>query len=437
MLRWFYARLMEFLGPLLKVYLLKRRMRGKEDPRRFGEREGVASRPRPEGKLIWCHAASVGESISLLPLVQHFVKIYPDVHVLVTTGTVASADLIAKRLPARAFHQFMPVDRPSWVGRFLDHWKPDMVIWTESELWPAILEQIHIRKIPAALVNARMSEGSFRKWQIAPGLIREVLEAFDACLTQNPVEAERLEKLGARNVATAGNLKYAADMLPCNEGKLAELKKAVGERPAWLAVSTHQGEEQMMVEAHMRLKAKFPRLLTIIIPRHAQRGTEVVQMCRLKTVKISRRSSGVVPAADDDIYIADTMGELGVFFSAVPICCVGGSFVPVGGHNPIEPAHFGCAILYGPHMQNFKSVQADFEAAHAAISCKNLDDLCANLETFLASPETVATFGKSAREVAVSKRNVIDEIMRLLTPVLEHAGFSGGAGNSDLSKRSA
>lgn len=429
---------MELFGPLLKLYLMKRRFRGKEHPARFAEREGVASQPRPDGKLIWCHAASVGESLSLLALVQHFVKTYPAVHVLVTTGTVASAELITKRLPAHAFHQFMPVDRPSWVGRFLDHWKPDLAIWTESELWPAILEQIHKRKIPAALVNARMSEGSYQKWQIAPALIRDVLSAFDVCLTQNPAEAERLQKLGAKNVCVGGNLKYASDMLPCAAEKLAALQKVMGDRPVWMAASTHQGEEEMIMRVSAVLREKFPDLLTIIVPRHSKRGGEISDICRQAKISYSRRTSGVLPSAGDAVYIADTMGELGVFFSAVKICCMGGSFVPVGGHNPIEPAHFGCAILYGPHMQNFKTVQADFDSQKAALSCQGAGDLAENVNRLLSAPQEVLALGTAAKRLAEDKKNVVEGVMDLLAPVLARAGLAPGEGAGDSAvKRSA
>ncbi len=253
-----YRILAVLAGPLIWLHLRRRLKRGKEDPARFAERLGKPGLPRPEGRLVWLHGASVGESLSLLPLVERLAA-RPGLSVLVTTGTVTSAALMTERLPQGAVHQYVPVDRPAWVKRFLDHWRPDLVLWAESDFWPNLLDAVDVRAIPLVLVQGRVSPNSFAGWKKwAPGLIRRMLSAFTLCLGQTPGDMERLEALGAPRVACLGNLKMAVPPLPADEERLARLRRAVGVRPVWLAASTHPGEELLAARVHQALAARFP-----------------------------------------------------------------------------------------------------------------------------------------------------------------------------------
>lgn len=413
-----YRQVMRFGTPVINYWLQKRHARGKEDITRLSERRGQAACSRPAGKLIWCHAASVGESLSFLVLVNRLLERYPDAHLMMTTGTVTSAKLMADRLPGRAFHQYMPVDHPRWVAQFLDHWQPDMVIWAESEYWPNMIAEIRKRHIPAALVNARMSPKSFIRWQRVPSFIGRLLSAFDVCLAQNAAEGDRLEKLGAKKVCVSGNLKYAARPLPYNEKDCDALLAAIGTRPVWTFASTHPGEEEMAITVHQHLKQTLPDMLSLVIPRHPQRGAEIATQLRAAGLKVCVRSEGKLPDDTDDIYLCDTIGEMGLFFSAVKPVAMGGSFVPHGGHNPIEPAQYGCVVLYGPHMFNFLSICEDFEKVGAAWRVQDAQDLAEKLQALLQDPQQGAGVSKAAQKLTQDMASVVETIMQDLSPVL-------------------
>ncbi len=278
--------------PLISLYLARRRAQGKEDGARFGERFGRAGRPRPDGPLIWLHAASVGEALSILRLTEKVLTDYPEVNMVVTTGTVTSARLLAERLPSRAIHQYVPVDRPAWARRFLDHWRPDIALWVESEFWPNLINETQARAITMILLNGRMSLRSFAAWRRWPGLIRPLLGGFALCLAQDEAEAERLRALGAPAVKAPGNLKVAAGALPVDEEEACRLAHSIGARPLWLAASTHAGEEEIVVEAHRRIAPTHRGLLTIIVPRHPSRGREVAAALERSGVKGALSSKG-------------------------------------------------------------------------------------------------------------------------------------------------
>ncbi len=284
----------ELLGPAIELWLKRRLARGKEDPARLSERLGRPGRDRPPGRLVWLHGASVGEAISVLPLIDRLLAARDDVSVLLTTGTVTSARLMAERLPARAFHQFAPVDRPSAVERFLDHWRPDLALWVESELWPNLVAETAKRGAAMALVNARLSERSYRRWRRLGWLIRPMLSAFALTLAQSEADAQRLRALGARDVRCLGNLKSAAPPLVVDKAALAELSAALGGRPRWLAASTHPGEEAIAADVHRRLAPRLPGLLTVIAPRHPERGPELAEALG---ATVARRSAGEPPDA--------------------------------------------------------------------------------------------------------------------------------------------
>jgi 3-deoxy-D-manno-octulosonic-acid transferase len=421
MLSFVYRTLTDIGAPIISLYLLKRRSEGREDQLRFPERFGYASRPRPDGRLLWCHAASVGEAASVLVLINKIRALYPAMHILITTGTVTSARMLSDRLPPGVMHQYMPVDRMPYVTRFLDHWRPDFATLIESELWPNMLNAMRNRGIPAALVNGRMSKKSFRGWQRVKGWAKELLGTFAICLTQTEEERSRFEALGASKVECVGNLKYAADPLPADDAALAQLKNEIGARPVWLMASSHQGEEELACKVHRALRVKFPQLLTIIAPRHAVRGGEVEKIIAQSGSLEARRSKKETITPQTEIYLADTMGELGLFYRLCPLAVIGGSFSAIGGHNPIEPAQLGCAIVFGPHMYNFLAMAKEFARQKAAIQLRDENELIETIGRLLNSTGERIALVTAARLLAEEKRHVLDKIVATLAPWLDAA----------------
>ena len=403
----------ELLGPAIELWLKRRLARGKEDPARLPERLGRPGRERPPGRLVWLHAASVGEAMSVLPLIERLLAARADASVLLTTGTVTSARLMAERLPPRAAHQFAPIDRPSAVRRFLDHWRPDLAIWVESELWPNLVAETARRGVRMALVNARLSERSFRRWRRIGWMVRPMLSAFELALAQGEADAGRLRALGGRDVRCLGNLKSAAPPLAGDPAELASLRAAVGDRPRWLAASTHPGEEAVAAEVHRRLAPHFPRLLTVIAPRHPERGGE---LARTLGPTVARRSAGEPP--DAEIYLADTMGELGLFYRLCPVVLVGGSLVPHGGQNPLEPARLGAAVLFGPHMRNFAEAEARLIAAGARRVAGG-DELATAVGDLLANPAEATRLGGALAAATAQDAGVLDAVVAAMLPMLD------------------
>ncbi len=421
-----YKKLTRRSAPVLHL-LLRRRLRlGKEDPKRLGERMGKPSIARPEGRLIWIHAASVGEAQSALILVNALLQQFGQLRILVTSGTVTSAKLMASRLPDRAFHQFYPLDHPDWVRKFLDYWNPDAVYWMESELWPNMLLQIQSRKIPSTLVNGRLSPSSFRRWKRMRKDIQILLGTFSRCLVQTETDASYFSSLGAREVVVTDNLKYSATPLPFDGEELKKLKTASGERPVWLYASTHEGEEAMACRIHEKLCKDFPGLLTVLVPRHPERGKQIYDTCLDLIMNARRRSeANSLPKPDDDIYIADTLGELGLFYRFAGIACIGRSFSKDGGggHNPIEAAQLGCAIIHGPNVQNLEKIYYEMQEADACIALKTEDDFAATLKKLLRDKTYLKEKQDKALDFAQQLASVIDNVMREIAPRL-HTQFA-------------
>jgi 3-deoxy-D-manno-octulosonic-acid transferase len=345
-------------SPFARLVLRRRAGRGKEDWMRMNERLGVAGVPRPDGRLIWVHGASVGESLSALPLIG---KLREYAHVLVTSGTVTSAALLGQRLPAAVLHQFVPLDTPGAVARFLDHWRPDAGLFIESDLWPNLILEAHMRGVKMALVNARISAASAKRWTWAKKSVATLLSAFDMVLAQDEEVAARFRELGAQNVQVVGSLKADAPPLAVDEDALAEMRGAIGGRPVLLAAQTHPGEDETVLPAHDSLRAQFPDLLTILVPRHVERGPDLEMLCGTRSFR--RRTAGGRISGQTAIYIADTMGEMGLFYRLAHFCFMGGTLVPLGGHNVLEPARLHCAVLAGP---NTASAPMAYEAIFAA-----------------------------------------------------------------------
>ena len=415
-----YRGLTVALGPAVRLYLGHRLRQGKEDAHRFPEREGRPSRVRPPGPLLWIHAASIGEAVSTLALIDRLAGERPALNMLVTTGTVTSAHLLATRLPTgHAWHQYVPVDRPVYVRRFLEHWKPDLALWIESELWPNLIVETRRRGIPLLLVNGRMSITSFRRWSRVPALIRPLLQGFDLCLTQDATQAERFARLGAPRALTVGDLKSAAAPLPVDEVAFGALGTQIGERPRWLAASTHAGEEEMAAEAHARLRSRFPGLLTLIAPRHPSRSDEIVELLTRRGLQVSCRSHNGAIGAETDIYLADTLGELGLFYRAAGLAYIGGSMGGIGGHNPLEAAVLDCAILHGPDMANAAAMAQALRAAGASEVVTDAASLARALEPLLADPTARARRAAAAATVAARQRHVLDAVLDRLAPWLD------------------
>lgn len=403
--------------PLISAFLRRRMAAGKEDAGRFPERQGIASLPRPPGHLVWLHAASVGEAISVLPVLER-IHSRSGTIALLTTGTVASAELMAGRLPSGAIHQYVPVDRVAWVQRFLDHWRPDFALWLESEFWPNLLTETAARGVPIVLLNGRVSPRSFARWKRYPSLARKILSTFELCLGQTELDAERLRLLGARHVASVGNLKFAAPQLPVNESELAALSRAIGQRPRWLAASTHAGEEAIVAAVHRDLKQRFPNLLTIIVPRHPGRGRTIATELNALGAAVVRRSLGEPVTNAADILLADTIGELGIFIRLAPIVFMGKSLVLGGGQNPLEPARLSASILFGPMMDNFAEVAARLEAAKAAHLVRDRFDLAEAVAARLADPELAAQEGQRANDLAATEAGVLEAVLEAINPWL-------------------
>ncbi|OYV25537.1 MAG: 3-deoxy-D-manno-octulosonic acid transferase [Acidocella sp. 20-63-7] len=378
---------MRLATPGLVHMLDKRALRGKEDRARLGERFGIPSLPRPEGRLIWFHAASVGESLSVLPVIN---ALAGQAEILLTTGTLTSAKLAETRLPASARHQFVPLDHPAWVGRFLDHWQPDAAIFVESEIWPAMLTACDARKIPRLLINARISARSARHWRILPSLARRLLGGFCTVHAQSPGDAANFRGLGVQNVLEWGDLKFFAPLLPVDNATLAVFR-AQTPGPLWLAASTHPGEEALVLQAHETLLPAHPGLITVIVPRHPERGAEIAALAQ----NAPRRSLGQAPVAGRP-YIADTLGELGLFFRAAPFAFIGNSLVGFGGHNLIEPARLARPVLTGPHTENFVQSAALLRAGGALVEVADAPALATAVAAWLDAPELATAAGNAA-----------------------------------------
>ena len=404
-------------APLVRRYLDERRRTGREHPERWPERLGIDPSVRPDGPLVWIHAASVGESVSILPLLDRLQSLRPDLTLLLTTGTVTAATLMAERLPKGVLHRFAPVDLPKAVDRFLDRWRPDLALVVESELWPNLFAALERRGIALVVVNGRLGKSAFARWSWAKPIARRVLRPVRLVLAQTPEDARRYQALGAREVACPGNLKHAAAPLPVDEQRLDELRAVLGPRPVWLAASTHAGEEAVVARVHLALATAIPDLITIVIPRQPRRGAEIqTSLTGTGLVVVQRSAGSALP--DHGIYLADTLGELGLFYRLCPVVFVGGSLVRHGGQNPLEPARLGCAVLFGPHVWNFTDIADGLIRSGAA--CEVVDDtaLAEAVARLLADPVEATAMGEAAAAFARDQAGVLQHILEALVPLL-------------------
>ena len=410
------------------TWLLKwRTSKGKEDPSRLHERMGSPQVPRPEGALVWVHAASVGEAQSTLILIERLLRDNENLHVLLTTGTLGSAQFLAPKLPARCIHQFYPLDHPAWVAQFLDHWQPQLALWMESELWPNMLAAIKQRNIIAALVNARLSYKSYKSWNLFKKHAAELLSTFHIILAQTGRDEAYFTDLGAGgNIIVTDNLKYSARALPADEAQLKILSGATLGRKIWLYASSHEGEEYITCRLHQILKNRIPDLLTIIVPRHPDRREDIAKTIESHRLKYTIRGTALTPPGpDDDIYLADTFGELGLFYRLAPLACIGRSFSRDGGggHNPIEAAQLHCGVLHGPHVQFQQDIFDEMDREGAALRISDEAHFRQVLEQLLTEDSALTELQEKAAAYAAGKTAVIDRVMEGLSPLLTRVGI--------------
>ncbi len=404
--------------PAALTILRRRAARGKEVPERLPERLGRASVPRPAGRLFWFHAASVGETNSILPLMHELKRRYPALNLLLTTITVTSANIAASRLPEGAIHQFMPLDSPSFCACFVEHWRPDLGLFTELEIWPNLIVEASARRAPLVLVNARMSQRSAKRWGRLSSLSKPVFSRFDLVLTQNWRFAKRLTGLGVRNAVVTGNLKYDAPPPPVDAAALRELRRDLGERPAFLAASTHPGEDEIVARAHEMLQSAMPSLLTVIVPRHPERGEAISALLAERGLATAVRSRGEPIRAGTQVYLADTIGELGLFYSLAPLSFVGGSLVTHGGQNPIEAIKLGSAVLSGPHTFNFAETYSVLQRYEGFQLVAGPDDIAAAVKSLFENQDEAAGMKRRAAAAIGTLEGALERTIAALQPYL-------------------
>jgi 3-deoxy-D-manno-octulosonic-acid transferase len=402
--------------PIASQLLMRRQKRGKEHPERLRERLGQSSIARPKGPLVWVHGASVGEMLAAVPLIERLRA--QDFAVLVTSGTVTSAALAEQRLPAGVVHQFIPLDAPRFVRRFFDHWRPGLALFVESDLWPNLICSCARRKIPMIIINGRLSERSFNRWRRIPSVIAALLSGFDLCLAQSASDAERYAKLGAPRVSATGNLKLDIPPLAADEAALRRLGEIIGRRPVVVAASTHAGEETAIIGAHRRLRTKFPTLLTIIVPRHPGRGETIAEPAKAAGLAVALRSRRAQPMPDIGIYIADTLGELGLMYRLGSIVFMGGSLASHGGQNPIEAVRLGAAIVHGPHVWNFADIYAALDAARGAQPVSDEETLAAQIGAWLTDPAARQATANAAAATIKKLGGALERTWTALHPYL-------------------
>jgi 3-deoxy-D-manno-octulosonic-acid transferase len=423
-----YQKLSAAVMPLTPALIKRRMKQGKEDPARIGERRGMSRDIRPPGPLVWIHGASVGEVLAAAALIEKLRAL--KIRILLTSGTVTSAAIVAKRFPADIIHQYVPYDSPRYVARFLDHWRPSLALFIESDLWPNLILSSAARRLPMVLINGRMSHRSFPRWRRMSDTISALLGRFDVCLAQSRVDAERFTTLGSRNVITTGNLKFDVPAPPADLAKLERLMSVTRGRPIIVAASTHPGEEEILLDAHRTLVAFFPSLLSVFVPRHPDRGEAIARTIMASGLTVALRSREELPTAKTDIYVADTMGELGLFYRLAPIVFMGGSLVEHGGQNPIEAVKLGASIVHGPHVFNFTDVYDALDRAGGAKRADTLEALVKQLGQLLADPAARDLSIAAGERVVVQLGGALDRTLAALEPYLLQLRLEMGAANA-------
>ena len=409
--RWLGAAVYPFLGS----YLAFRASKGKEEHARRRERYGYASYDRPHGPLIWVHAASVGETTAVVPLIEELCA--RGIFVVLTTGTVTSAAVASERLGGSVVHQYVPLDLKPAISRFLDFWHPDLAVIAESEIWPMTILELGARKMPQVLVNGRLSDRSFTSWRKRPNLAEALFENLSLVIAQSDEDAERFRVLGARPVAVSGNLKVDTDPPPFDETEYQEMRHSLNGRAVWAAVSTHNGEETVVADVHAALDPAH-RVLTILVPRHPDRGDDIERMLNDRGLAVARRSRGEAITPETDIYLGDTIGEMGLFLKLADIAFVGRSLTTMGGQNPIEPAMLDCAILSGRNVQNFRDSYRRLLKNGGAQLVNDGETLAKSVEFLFSNDAARQQMRMGAQKTVTELRGALARTVRALEPYI-------------------
>ncbi|MCF1504527.1 3-deoxy-D-manno-octulosonic acid transferase [Afifella sp. H1R] len=402
--------------PAAALLLRERERRGKEEGERLAERRGIPGRKRPAGPLVWVHAASVGETNAVLALIAAIQE--QGLGVLLTTGTVTSAKIARARLKGNAIHQYVPLDVPRYCARFVQHWRPGLAIFVESELWPVAMDELSRHGVPLVVVNGRMSPRSFRRWRQSGPLGRSIMRRISLCLAQTGDDAARFKALGMDKVMVSGNLKFDAPKPSAPAAELAAFRETIEGRPVFLGASLHPGEDEQVLAAAEKLRAVRPDLLTILAPRHPERAPALADLCRNAGLTPALRSAGDMPDMTKPVFIADTIGEMGLWYRLADVTFLGGTLIPHGGQNPIEPAKLAVPILHGPHTANFAEIFAALRTADAVGEVSGADDLAAQAEALFANPEHRRQRVDAATHCIESLTGALERSLDALRPYL-------------------
>ena len=428
-----YGTLSYLAQPFSGLFLRARARKGKEIKERLQERYGFASKEvlpdNHNGSYVWVHAASIGETKAVLPLIKRLTDMR--FQVIFTTITVTAAKIASVELPKGAVHQFAPLDLKPFVSRFLKTWQPALAVFVESELWPNTMTELTKRHIPQVLVNARMSEQSFARWKKIGSITHALFDNVNLCIAQTEEDAARFSELGVQGVINGGNLKFDSDIPEIDEIAFSRLQSAIGGRRIWLAASTHEREEMIVAKAHTYLKRMFPDLLTIVVPRHPHRAVEIVNSLANLNLNVVQRSNSELPKPTDDIYIADTIGELGLFYRLSPCSLVGGSLVPHGGQNPIEPVRLGSAIVHGPNVDNFANIFTALGQQGGCVCVKNSEELVRHVADILTNRDRSEQMTRAADQALQGFGGALERTHNALMPYLRPLILSGRLANAD------
>lgn len=406
-----YMALTRLLEPFMPIHLWKRRRKLKEHPQRWPEKMGRAMAERPEGRLVWLHAVGLGEALALRGLIERL-SVRKDLSFLVTSGTRVSGEILSRDLPPQARHQFMPFDLPGASKRFLDHWRPDLAVWSEQDLWPGLVTRSDLRGVPLVLVNARMNADAHARRSRFRPIYVDILSRFALISAQDDLTALHLRDLGAPKVKVDGSLKVIAPPLLVDTHMFVGLKNALAGRFTWVVGSSHAEDEELAILAHKAVLARDPNALLILVPRQAQRGAEIAQNVTNADLTVAQRSQG--SDMTPQVYVADTFGEMGLWYKLTKVVYVGGTNGPTEGHNPWEPLALGAAVLHGPRTANFTEDYAALASADAARLVNEPNELADLLTSEILEP--LSHRGQAARNARLDQMNDLCQSLLDLIP---------------------
>ncbi len=409
-----YKLLTILLSPFFYLLVGLRVIKGKENSKRYKEKLGFFSYPRPKGQLLWFHAASVGELNSIIFLIKRLSEERPKLNFLITTITVNSEKIFHKAGLLRTIHQFLPLDIPFLARKFTNYWHPELGIFVDSELWPNLLTEA-AHKMRLINLNGRISDKSFARWKYFSPLISYMYKKFSLILPTSQTEMKKIQYfIKSDAVKYVGNLKYAMPALSCNEEELKILKKALAKRKIWIAASTHKGEEEILIACHQELLKEFPDLLLIIAPRHPERGSDITRLAKEQGCKVAVRSQQEKITKSCNVYIADTIGELGLIYRLSDIVFVGGSLIPHGGHNFLEAARLGCSVIVGPCTHNFKDLTEEFKQMNAILIASNAEQLVTSVHSLLTKPSLKMKYIQNAGSFSAATDHIMDQTVKVI-----------------------